>query len=66
MARGYRGVPYPAPEICRYLRDHGARFVLSSDSHRKDTLQFAFERCEQMCREEGLTLLDQLEWRHPS
>ena len=66
ISRGYRTGPYPAAPIRRYLRDRGARFVLSSDSHSKDTLQFAFERCEQMCREEGLTLLDQLEWRHPS
>ncbi len=57
MARGYRGVPYPAPEICRYLRDHGARFVLSSDSHRKDTLMYDFERQERVCREEGFELV---------
>ena len=33
MSRGYRSAPYPASEICGYLRSGGAKFVLSSDSH---------------------------------
>ena len=43
ISRGYASVPYPAPEICRYLAENGARFVLSSDSHSKDSLCFAFD-----------------------
>ncbi len=43
ISRGYTTAPYPAPEICRYLAENGARFVLSSDSHSKDTLRFAFD-----------------------
>ena len=42
LSRGWRSVPYPAPEIVRYLAERGARFVLSSDSHRTDTLCFGF------------------------
>ena len=66
VSRGYRTQAYPALPIRRYLRDRGARFVLSSDSHAKETLRFGFEREERVCREEGLTLIDQLEWRQPS
>ena len=43
ISRGYTSVPYPAPEICRYLTENGAQFVLSSDSHSKDSLCFAFD-----------------------
>ena len=42
ISRGWKSVPYPAPDITRYLAERGARFVLSSDSHRTDTLCFGF------------------------
>jgi len=44
ISRGYKTVPYPSPEIRAYLREHGAKFILSSDSHRADTLCFEFEK----------------------
>lgn len=42
MSRGYRREPYPSPEIIAYLRARGARFLLSSDSHQKETLCYGF------------------------
>lgn len=42
MSRGYRRSPYPARDILLYLRDRGARFLLSSDSHSPDTLCYDF------------------------
>ncbi len=44
ISRGYRSVPYPAPPILRYLAEQGARFLLSSDSHRPETLCYGFDR----------------------
>ena len=44
ISRGYRSVPYPAPPILRYLAERGARFLLSSDSHRAETLCYGFDR----------------------
>ena len=44
ISRGWRSVPYPAPPILRYLAERGARFLLSSDSHRPETLCFGFDR----------------------
>ena len=38
--RGRRTVPYPAPAMWDYLISHGARFVLSGDSHCCDALGF--------------------------
>lgn len=49
IARGHRDVPYPAPPILAYLRERGARFVLSSDSHRSETLMAGFADYEDWC-----------------
>lgn len=46
MAKGYRSTPYPAAPIREYIRGKGGRFILSSDSHRTDSLCFAFDRFE--------------------
>ena len=42
MSRGWRNVPYPAPEIQEYIRRKGGRFILSSDSHSKETIGYGF------------------------
>ena len=42
ISRGYRTAPYPAAPIREYLAARGAQFLLSSDSHRADTLCFGF------------------------
>lgn len=42
VTRGYRPVPYPALPIQRYIADRGGSFILSSDSHSKDTLCSGF------------------------
>ena len=44
VSRGYKSVPYPSTEIIEYIKSCGGRFVLSSDSHSKDTLCFDFEK----------------------
>ncbi len=43
ISRGYRTTPYPAPEIRRYIYEHGGRFILSSDSHNTGTIAFGFD-----------------------
>ena len=57
ISRGYQDDPYPDGEIIDYLNERGARFLLGSDSHRKDTLLYDFERQERLARQRGLTLL---------
>ena len=44
ISRGYRKSPYPSPALADYVRSRGGRFILSSDSHRKETLCFGFDR----------------------
>lgn len=43
IARGYRTAPYPHPVIMDYIRDHGGKFILSSDAHTPDKLCWDFE-----------------------
>lgn len=38
MSRGYRTDAYPAKPICDYIAAKGGRFILSSDSHKTETL----------------------------
>lgn len=38
ISRGYRTTPYPSKEIQAYILEKGGRFILSSDSHHKDTI----------------------------
>ena len=47
MSRGYRSQPYPSDPMREYIRSIGGRFILSSDSHRADTIGHAFDLYEQ-------------------
>ena len=46
ISKGYRTEPYPSAPIREYIREKGGSFILSSDSHRTDTLCFAFDEFE--------------------
>ncbi len=63
ISRGYQTDPYPDGEIIDYLAARGARFLLSSDSHRKDMILYDFDRQELMARQKGLRLLTDLDER---
>lgn len=44
ISRGYKALPYPAPRILGYIRDRGGKTIMTSDSHQKETLCFAFDQ----------------------
>lgn len=46
MSRGLRSQPYPSDSMREYIREQGGSFILSSDSHRTDTLCFKFDDYE--------------------
>lgn len=54
MARGLRTAPYPALNLIHVLKKNGARFILSSDSHAKETLDFGFAEAKALLREAGV------------
>ncbi|MBQ9211229.1 MAG: histidinol-phosphatase [Clostridia bacterium] len=44
ISRGYRTDAYPAKEIRTYLKEKGAKLILSSDAHQKENICFQFDR----------------------
>ena len=42
ISRGWRTSPYPAADIIDYIKANGGRFILTSDSHSKETLVYGF------------------------
>ena len=49
IARGYRSVPYPAPQIMDYIASRGGKFVLSSDAHATENIAYGFDKYEHWC-----------------
>lgn len=47
ISRGYRKTPYPSDEIAEIIAKHGKKFVLSSDTHAKDTIVFKLDEQKQ-------------------
>ena len=43
ISRGYRVTPYPSAPVKRYIEEKGGSFIMSSDSHQKETLCFKFD-----------------------
>ena len=54
ISRGYRTSPYPSRQITDYLVSRGARFILSSDSHRKENVGFSFDEFRTLIPEANL------------
>ncbi|MBQ3284623.1 MAG: histidinol-phosphatase [Ruminococcus sp.] len=46
ISRGYKTQPYPSADMIAYIREHGGRFVLSSDAHSADNVAYQFEKYE--------------------
>ena len=57
ISRGYRTEPYPARPIVKEIVKRGGKFILTADSHQKDTLEFAFEEAIKYAKECGVTEL---------
>lgn len=53
ISRGVRTSPYPSIELLHTFRKNGAKIILSSDSHSKDTLDCCFEKAKAMLLEAG-------------
>ena len=54
IARGWRSRPYPALPLLRRIAQKGGRVVLSSDSHRAETLCARFAEAQALCESVGL------------
>lgn len=57
ISRGYRTSPYPAFKAIEYIKDKGGKFILSSDSHQKETIGFGFKEYKNFADKNGLSLV---------
>ena len=48
MARGWKSAPYPALPVMERILERGGKFVLNSDCHDKNKLDYAFDCVESM------------------
>ena len=48
MARGYKDRPYPAMWILEELKKRGGKVIITSDCHRAEALDFAYDETEKM------------------
>ena len=58
VSRGYRDFPYPSLRILKYIAEHGGSVILSSDSHRKETLMYDFPKYEALAHSLGLKVIE--------
>ena len=54
MARGYRSEPYPALPILKHIAKSGAKVIINSDTHNKDSIDFGFDKATQHCKAAGI------------
>lgn len=52
ISRGYKPL-YPAPYLLNYIREHGGKINLSSDSHHRDNLIFYFNEAAAILADAG-------------
>ena len=53
MSRGYRKEPYPGPALLKALKDMNGRITISSDCHRAEWIDFAFDQAAEMAKAAG-------------
>ncbi len=54
VSKGHRDFPYPSMRILKYIAANGGSVILSSDSHRKETLMYDFPKYESLAQSLGL------------
>ena len=57
IARGYKKTPYPSFELTKYIAKLGGKFILSSDSHNKNSLCSGFDKWEKEYGEIGADII---------
>lgn len=50
ISRGWKTKPYPGTDALAWLKERGAKLILSSDSHAPDTIAYGFEQFENLLK----------------
>lgn len=58
LFRGLKTQPYPCKEILKFLGEHKAKVIVSSDSHSVDSIDGCFDRAEELIQTYGLQSVD--------
>ena len=58
ISKGYKDSPYPSLRILKYIAANGGSVILSSDSHRKETLMYDFQKYEALAKSIGLKVIE--------
>jgi len=53
MSRGYRTTPYPSPDLLKLLHSLGGRITITSDCHRAEWIDFAFDSAIDLAKSAG-------------
>lgn len=53
MQRGYRSAPYPSVPILKKIKEYGGKIIISSDCHRADAVDFAFDTAVKIAKTAG-------------
>jgi histidinol-phosphatase (PHP family) len=53
MSRGYRSEPYPSLDLLKHLRALGGRITITSDCHRAEWIDFAFDNAIALAQSAG-------------
>lgn len=53
MSRGYRTTPYPSLDMLKYLHSLGGRITITSDCHRAEWIDFAFDQAINLAKSAG-------------
>ncbi len=61
ISRGYRKAPYPAENLLHILKEKECKLILSSDSHKVDTLDSYFEEAKKLLRDIGFNCVYELD-----
>lgn len=61
IARGIKKAPYPCEQLLYILKKKGSKIIISSDSHRVETLSCHFEETEKLLRDIGFGFVYELD-----
>lgn len=53
MSRGYRSAPYPSLDLLKLLKEKNGRITITSDCHRAEWIDFAFDQAEALAKAAG-------------
>ncbi len=55
IARGYRSLPYPLPEILEMINSENRKVIITSDCHKKENIDFSFSKAYELALNCGFT-----------